>query len=107
MRLQDPAMVKREILFLKRNYWILRDTVASSQEHRVDVRFHFDSLPGAETSLNICCFANGHQVEEEAFVSHCYGQKEAAKALSFSATLKDGAELSAFCCLKNRELSGQ
>ena len=96
MRLQDPAMVKREILFLKGNYWILRDTIASSQEHRVDVRFHFDSLPGAETSLNIYCFANGHQVEEEAFVSNCYGQKEAAKTLSFSATLRDGAEVISF-----------
>jgi hypothetical protein len=96
MRLRDPATVKREILFLKRNYWILRDTVASSQEHRVQVRFHFDSLPGIETSLNIHCFGNGHAVEEEALVSKCYGQKEAAKALSFSATLKDGGGVISF-----------
>jgi heparinase II/III-like protein len=87
-----PAIVKREILFIKGDYWIVRDTVASPGEHRVDVRFHYE--PG--TSLRIECFGNGHWVEEEAFVSHCYGQKEAAKALSFSATLKGGGEIVSF-----------
>ena len=90
----NPATVKREILFIKGNYWIVRDTLISSGEHRVDVRFHYDSQPG--TSLKIQSFGNGQWVEEEGFVSHCYGQKEAAKALSFSATLKGGAEIVSF-----------
>ena len=87
-----PAIVKREILFIKGDYWIIRDTVASPVEQRADVRFHYD--PGA--SLRIECFGDGHWVEEEAFVSHCYGQKEAAKASSFSATLKGGGEIVSF-----------
>jgi hypothetical protein len=102
MRLPDPAMVKREILFLKGNYWIVRDTVASSQEHRIDVRFHFDSAPGTETSLDICCFANVHKVEEEGFVSNCYGQKEAAKVVSFSTTLRDSAGVISFLLPQQR-----
>jgi len=92
MRLQDPVTVKREILFLKHDYWIVRDTIVSSGEHRVDVRFHF--APGS--SLDIRSFGNGRWVEEEAWVSHCYGQKEPSKALSFSATLKGGAEVVSF-----------
>lgn len=87
-----PTTVKREVLFIKGDYWIIRDTVASSGEHRVDVRFHF--APGA--NLDIQSFGNGEWVEEEAFVSHCYGQKEASKALSFSANLKGVAEVVTF-----------
>jgi hypothetical protein len=92
VRLPDPATIKREILFVKGDYWIVRDTVTSSGEHRVDVRFHF--APGS--NLDIQCFGNGQWVEEEAFVSHCYGQKEASKALSFSATSKGIAEVVTF-----------
>lgn len=87
-----PAIVKREILFLKRDYWIIRDTVISSGEHHADTRFHF--APGA--SLDIRCFGNGQLIEEEAYVSHCYGQKEAAKVLSFSATLQGNGEVISF-----------
>jgi hypothetical protein len=95
-RLQDPVTVKREILFLKGDYWIIRDTIAAAREHRVEVRFLFDSEPGVEAALDIRCFGNGRKVEEEALVSHCYGQQEAAKALSFSATLDDGGEIITF-----------
>jgi hypothetical protein len=93
-RLADPVTVKREILFLKGDYWILRDTVAATREpagatpeHRFDISFHFDSPPEVAGTLEIHCFGNGRKVEEEGFVSHCYGQKEAAKSLRFSATL--------------------
>jgi hypothetical protein len=92
MRLQDPVTVKREILFLKQDYWIVRDTISGSAEHRVDVRFHF--APGS--SLDIRCFGYGQWVEEKALVSHCYGQKEPSKALSFTAILKGGAEVVSF-----------
>jgi hypothetical protein len=93
MRLQPPAMVKREILFLKRNYWIVRDTI-SSGEHHVDVRFHF--APGADPAFDVQCFGKGSWVKEKAFVSHCYGQKEDSKALIFSAISKGGAEIVSF-----------
>ena len=93
MRLQEPALVKREILFLKGDYWVMRDTI-SSGEHRVDVRFHF--APGADSGLEIHCFGEGRWVEENAFVSHCYGQKESSKALCFSASSRAGAEIISF-----------
>jgi len=89
-RLADPVTVQREILFLKGDYWIIRDTVAAARDHRVDISFHFDSAPGVVDALDIRCFGSDRGVEEEAFVSHCYGQKEAAKALRFSTTLPVG-----------------
>jgi hypothetical protein len=96
MRLQDPVTVKRDILFLKGDYWIIRDTVVAAQEHRVDVRFQFDPAADAESNLSILCFAPGEWVEEEAFVSHCYGQREASKTRRFSAILKNGGEVVSF-----------
>ena len=104
-RLPDPVTVKREILFLKGDYWIIRDTVAATRkhdpvaagrEHRVDISFHFDSEPDAADVLEILCFGNGRRVEEDSFVSHCYGQKEPAKALRFSTTLNGGGEIVTF-----------
>jgi hypothetical protein len=90
-RLPDPVTVKREILFLKGDYWIIRDTVVATGEHRVDISFHFDSAPDAAEGIEILCFGTDRKVEEDSFVSHCYGHKEPAKALRFSATL-DGSQ---------------
>ena len=108
MRLQSPAMVSREILFLKHDYWIVRDALSSSGEHRLDVRFHFDSTPHTETAIDIECFGQGfgnaQRVEEEAFLSHCYGQKEQAKAISFSATLRDGEDVISFLLPRSAEI---
>jgi hypothetical protein len=96
MRLQNPAMVTREILFLKHDYWIVRDAISTSSEHRLDIRFHFESERYAETVLDIQCFGNGHYIEEEALLSHCYGQKEQARAVTFSATLRGGEDVISF-----------
>ncbi len=96
MRLQSPAIVSREILFLKHDYWIVRDALSSSSDHRLDVRFHFESAQPTEPALDIQCFGNGERVEEETFVSHCYGQKEPARAVTFSATLRDGEDVITF-----------
>ncbi len=87
MRLLNPATVTREILFLKGDYWIIRDALSSSTEHRAEVSFHFDSSTGIESNLIIRCFGDGELVTEEGFVSHCYGQKEQAKVISFAANL--------------------
>jgi Heparinase II/III-like protein/Heparinase II/III N-terminus len=95
-RLPDPVTVMREILFLKGDYWIIRDLVVATREHRVDISFHFDSEPGVADALEILCLGNGGKVEEEAFVSHCYGQREAAQTLKFSATLDGGGEIVTF-----------
>lgn len=93
-RLEDPVTVKREILFLKGDYWIIRDSLTARGEHQVDLRFHFE--PETDSTLDIRCFGIERKVEEEAFVSHCYGQKEAAKALRFSASLSGGGEIVTF-----------
>jgi hypothetical protein len=102
-RLQDPVTVTREILFLKGDYWIIRDSVAAARghetgarEHRVDISFHFDSPPSVEESLDIRSFGSGRPVREDAFVSHCYGQKEPAKVLRFSATLPGSGDIVTF-----------
>lgn len=96
MRLPDPVMVKREILFLKHDYWIVRDSVAAAGQHEVHVRFHFDSVPGVESGLEIRSFGNGDPIEEKGFVSHCYGEKRASTALSFAATLQGGGDVITF-----------
>ena len=95
-RLPDHVTVKREILFLKGDYWIIRDTIAAAGEHRLDISYHFDSPPGLEQALEILCFGNNEKLEEEAFVSHCYGERKVAKALSFSASLNGNGEIVTF-----------
>ena len=84
MRLPQPATVRREILFLKPDYWVIRDLIDSEGNHQVDVRFHLDG----PVNLDIQCFGNGQLVEENGFVSHCYGQKEPAKVLTFGGNLR-------------------
>ena len=102
MRLPHPATVTREILFLKSDYWIVRDALSSSTEHAAQIAFHFDSSAGAESNLDIHCFAEGEWMEEEAFVSHCYGQKERSKVVTFfAANLKDGKDVVSFLFPRN------
>ena len=91
---------QRSILFVKENYWVVCDRLRSSGDHRANIQFHFDSdlapvLNGAvrepQMGFTIQCFGNGNWVEEEAHVSHCYGQKKAAKAFVFSAKLGESS----------------
>jgi hypothetical protein len=103
MRLQDPVTTKREILFVKGDYWVVRDMLVCSQAHRVDVRFHYDSAPEAAANLAIRCFGNGRKFEEEGFVSHSYGQKEPAKITNFSATLSGSDEVITFLLPREAE----
>jgi len=96
LRLPSPVILRREVLFLKRDYWIIRDVLDSSNQHRLDVRFHYDCQPDAQSTLAIHCFGAGESVEEEAFVSHCYGQKQPAKVIRFSATFEAGGDVVTF-----------
>ena len=88
----QPAITRREILFVKPGYWVVRDSLRSSGRHQVDVRFHFK--PGE--NLQVECFGNGQLVEEEGWVSHCYGQKEPGKVLRFTGVLGEGDEIVTF-----------
>jgi len=96
MRFNNPATAHREILFLKGDYWIMRDALTSSSEHQVDVSFHFDSSAEAELAIDIRCFGKGKWVEEETSVSPCYGHKERAKAARFTAVLGAGGDIVSF-----------
>jgi hypothetical protein len=101
-RLAQPVSHNRGVLFLKNDYWVLRDRVVSAGEHQYDLRFHFDSgtapvieatgesravvnAPGNAGGLTIAGFGgNGAWRWEEASVSHCYGEQTPAPAFVFS-----------------------
>src|ERR1043165_8837710 len=97
---EHDGSLQRSILFVKGEYWIIRDTVLDANEHRGEVWFHFDSsakpvladsLRDEESGFTIQCFGNdGHWVEEDGWISHSYGQRELAKAYAFSLVLKGG-----------------
>ncbi len=105
LRLAAPVTHARSILFLKNNYWIVRDRVASNAEHLYALWFHLNSdLNGRvdaeqalvisdfldEASLKIFAFAgDGHWGWEEAWVSQCYGEREPAPVCVFSANAAD------------------
>lgn len=103
MRLPDPVTTKREILFVKGDYWVVRDKLVCSQPHRVEVRFHYDSAPEAAANLAIHCFGHDTQFEEEGCVSHSYGQKEPAKVSTFSATVGGSGEMITFLLPRKAE----
>ena len=98
-RLPEPATHTRAILFLKRDYWVLRDRVISQGDHRLDLHFHFypsrsvdidnESVRltenGAMAGLDTVAFArNGGWRKEVGWVSHCYGERQPAQVGVFS-----------------------
>jgi len=105
LRLAAPVTHARSILFLKNDYWIVRDRVASNAEHLYALWFHLNpdvngrvdaeqavviSDPADEAALKIAAFAgDGHWGWEEAWVSHCYGEREPAPVCVFSANAAD------------------
>ena len=100
-RLEDRAILARSILFIKGNYWIVRESIRALNEHQAGIRFHFDSSASPRVNekahdtvsgFTIQCFGVGRWVEEDSPVSHCYGQKEQAKTCTFVATLESGRD---------------
>jgi Heparinase II/III-like protein/Heparinase II/III N-terminus len=103
-RLDVPAIHTRGVLFVKHDYWVMRDRVGSAGPHRYDLWFHFEvgATPDLEAldqlaasvsetngiaGLKISCLAGkGAWRREEAPVSHCYGQKVLAPVYVLSAT---------------------
>jgi hypothetical protein len=109
VQLAKPGTHTRSILFLKRDYWIMRDKVELSGQHELDLWFHFDSSTsprlegeavhenGAGGGLQIISFAaNGRWTKEEGWVSHCYGERTAAPVCVFSAPAAGGIEITTF-----------
>jgi hypothetical protein len=114
-RLTLPATHTRSILFLKNDYWIMRDRLAASGSHALQLLFHFapevvlggvaqgdvreaserGEVSGAELhavnrsqriGLQLVFFGQeGRLSREESSVSQCYGNRETAPLCSFSA----------------------
>ena len=103
----------REILFVKRDYWVIRDYVDCFGSHDIKAWFHFDStvapLRGKENAVRVMG-ENGHDVvlqlatfgdhgewiQESGAVSHCYGVKEEAPVFAFAVNSYGPQELITF-----------
>ncbi len=100
--LPAPATHNRSILFLKHDYWVMRDRVTSNGEHDLALRFHF----AADAAVELCpeertgapivksgetpglqvfsASESGRWSREHGSVSHCYGSRVAAPVCVFS-----------------------
>lgn len=52
-RLASPATHVRKLLFLKNDYWIMRDTIESAGAHQCDLNFHFAADAAPEHSAGV------------------------------------------------------
>jgi hypothetical protein len=113
-RLSAPALHTRCILFLKHDYWIIRDRIKTSGEHRYELRFHYagaaspvlEAGAGAhvvrertvdEAGLEIYAFGDtGTWKREDGSVSECYGAAASAPVYVFSAEGLDAQEFDTF-----------
>jgi hypothetical protein len=97
-RLDSPAIHIRSVLFLKGDYWVLRDRIVTQGSHHYDLRFHFspDSKPvmyehgelsivQAFPGLKIAAFGSGGAWRrEDDWVSSCYGERTPSPVYAFS-----------------------
>jgi len=102
-RLVEPVCYQRAILFLKNDYWLIRDRVKSGGDHSYDLWFHFSTTQNVRSlsdnalccnaqgaALQICSFARGARWRtEKGWLSNRYGEKSPAHAQVFSATGRD------------------
>ncbi len=98
------------------DYWIVRDSISPAGKHDAKVSFHFDSsltpvLNGqvreTQSGFAIQCFGDGQWVEEDRWVSHCYGQKEPSKATSSRDESERQLRWSVFYCRERRKATGK
>jgi uncharacterized heparinase superfamily protein len=109
----DAPAHQRAILFLKKDYWILRDQIDMFGTHQVKTWFHFNpnveplrsqdrSLRvlgenGHSAVLQLAAFTEGGEwVRESGWVSHCYGVKEEAPVFTYSLEADGLCELITF-----------
>jgi hypothetical protein len=109
----DPATHTRSILFLKQNYWVLRDQIETSGTHHLEPWFHLDSgvTPlhgkdnavrmingnGSSAVLQMAAFGKNVEWREELrWVSHCYGEMTPAPVFVFTVLAKGSQELVTF-----------
>ena len=109
-RLPKPATPVRSILFLKHDYWIIRDQVLSSGEHDLNLWFHFAPTVNAEvaggkviceadpeTGFDLVIFgAKGRWKREDGWISECYGQRGRAPVCVYETKSRGSAEIITF-----------
>ncbi|HEV2765148.1 MAG TPA: alginate lyase family protein, partial [Pyrinomonadaceae bacterium] len=117
-RLPRPARHRRAVLFIKRDYWLLRDRVEGAGARRCELYFHFppDAAPRVEgdehdggraaprvserpdnsAGLDLYTFGGGAWREERGFVSRCYGSREPAPVLVYEAHAEGPQEFFTF-----------
>ncbi len=96
-RLVPPVTLSRSALFLKKNYWVIRDSVRSTGPHRYDLWFHPEAgieadenggdlrASGMASRLIVSSFGeNSTWQKENGAVSHCYAEKVSAPVFVFS-----------------------
>ena len=109
--LPAPATHNRSILFLKDDYWVMRDRVTSTSEHDLELRFHFSADAAPEMQLQeersqtvvksdkrpgLQLFSSSEAPgwsRENGPVSYCYGSRVRAPVCVFSATSRGSTEL--------------
>lgn len=104
-RLSSPVTHTRSILFLKNDYWIVRDFARARGKHDYKLNFHFNhdtnpaikttennfshvgETPETENGLRLFTFGdNGGWQKKESPLSVCYGRKTDAPHLQFAAS---------------------
>ncbi|NNE66283.1 MAG: alginate lyase family protein [Pyrinomonadaceae bacterium] len=99
------ADYSRSFLFLKNDYWIMRDFVKTAGEHDYQQNFHFDGFTnplviddgngnacvtessGENIGLRLYTFGdNGSWQRKENWISTCYGQRTTAPFVRFVST---------------------
>ena len=122
-RLAAPVKHTRKVLFLKHDYWVIRDVVRSAERHRYDLWFHLDSgidagfqathdatsvrASAGSASLEIASFGrNSAWQREEGSVSHCYAERAAAPVYVFSTPASDNEDFLTFLLPRNQIRTG-
>jgi hypothetical protein len=101
-RLENPSEHTRSILFLKNDYWIMRDFVETKGENEYGLNFHFNietqpeieggengsfcinETPANDVGVKLITFGdNGGWQRKDSWVSTCYGQRVNAPFLRF------------------------
>ncbi|MEP6903363.1 MAG: alginate lyase family protein [Actinomycetota bacterium] len=114
-RLAEAATHQRSILFLKNNYWIMRDFVKTHGTHDYALNFHFNKqtdpaiesaeggnsciseTPSNENGWRMFTFGdNGSWQRKESWISNNYGKKDSAPFLRFVSKGKGAQEFFTF-----------
>lgn len=66
-RLEDPVTHRRSVLFLKGDYWVIRDEADAQRVHEYDLHFHFDA------DVDVSVSGDGSFVEGQGFKLHTFG----------------------------------